>query len=397
MMRRTWDPTFLAVLLATAMLVGTVLATGGIAPGEWRGRLEASGERLRLELRPAIGPGSFRWSFTIDPGKIAGFDAASFERDGAPLELRFAREAGTFLLTGEGGRRPRGPLRFEPGPEFVERWRALGFEPPTEMDLMRLAVDDVSIDDAVAVHGLGYRSVGASDLLRMSAHGISIEWLTEIQALGERPDLDDVVRLHAHGVSAEEAQALGRLGLRIATNDILRLHDHGIRPEYVGDMIEAGVDGDKVDDVVRLHARGISPDYVAGLRASGMRDVPLEDVLRLHDHGVAADYVRGMVDSGFDDLAAGEIVRLQAHGVPVDYAQVVVASTGRRDVGSAILLHDHGVGADWIREMAEAGYGTLAPSDMTRLHAHGISLELVRALARTDGPNPSVDELLRAR
>ena len=118
-MRKTWDPTLPTVLLAVAMLVGTVAATGGLGRGDWRGALASDGGSVRLDLCPAVGTLRVRLSSDVPTGELEGFERAAFERQGAPIRLAWKHDAGTFVLEGEGGRRPRGRVRFEPDPAFV--------------------------------------------------------------------------------------------------------------------------------------------------------------------------------------------------------------------------------------------------------------------------------------
>jgi hypothetical protein len=335
-MKRTWDPTIPAVLAAIVMLVGTVLATGGIAPGQWRAEAGSDPRSVRIHVRLAEGNSQTNLSTDVDTAQLDGFDAATFGRSGAPLKLAWKRDAGTFVLEGEGGRRPGGKVRFEPNAAFGERWHALGFGNVDEIDFLRMAVHNVRIADAERLRQLGYDSVDADTLIRLESEPGSMESLEQMQAQGLHLALDDLFRLRVHGVSMDEVRAFQSTGAPIDVDGMLRLHAHGVRA-----------------------------DYVAQVHESGYSDV--DDLLRLHDQGVDADYVRGLVQSHLQGMTLDDVVRLHAHGVPADYARAIVETGSRqRDADDVIRLHNHGVSAEFVQSLAQAGHGDLAVDEVIR-------------------------------
>jgi hypothetical protein len=354
-MRTTWDPTVPAVLAAIVVLVGTVAATGGIPPGQWRGDLGSDSQSVRLDVRLAEGRSRTRISTDVATAELDGFDAAAFRRAGAPLRLAWKRDAGTFVFEGEGGRRPGGKVHFEPDAAFRERWRALGFETLAESDFLRMAVDNVRLADAERLHELGYGPIDADTLVRLESEPGSMKWIEQMHAAGLRLELDDLFRLRSHGVTMDEVRAYQSAGVPLDIESLLRLHDHGIDPAYVKGLFDAGVANDDFDGIVRLHAHGVAPDYVSRLRSSGYSGFGVEEILRLHDQGVDPEYVRGLVASRLPGLSLDDIVRLHAHGVPADYVRAVVESgPGGRDADDVIRLHSHGVTANVARARAPA-------------------------------------------
>ena len=301
-MRTTWDPTVPAFIAAIAMLVGTVAATGGIAPGQWRGKAGSDPQSVRLDIRLAEGHSETRITTDVAAAELDGFDAEAFGRAGAPLRLAWKRDAGTFLFEGEGGRRPGGTVRFEPDPTFAERWRALGFGDIAESDYLRMAVEDVRLADAEQLKGLGVR-VG----------------------------LDDILRLRAHGVSTDDVRAFRSAGVLADVESVIRLKSRGIDAAYVKGMIDAGVPSDDLEGIQRLHAHGVPTEYAAQVRSSGFPDVDVDDLVRLHDQGVDSEYVRGLVESQLPGLTVDAVVRLHSHGVPADFVRSIT-QTSRRDV-----------------------------------------------------------------
>ena len=397
-MRKTWDPTVPAILLAVAIVVVSVAATGGLAPGEWKGKLEAGRASVLLAFRAAAGGGEVRMSFSVAPDELEGFDAAAFERAGAPLHLTWRRSAGAFVFEGEGGRRPRGSFRFEADPAFVEGWRALGLRTLDQGDLVGLAMHGVRLADVERLHQLGYSGIDARAMIRLSAEPEMIEWVEGMQGLTPRPDLDDLFRLRAHGVDADTIRSFAESGLgSIGIDALLRLRNHGIDAGFVRGMIDAGVDARDLDGILRLHSSGIDPDAVVALRAAGLPGIGIDEQLRLRNHGVEAAYVRGMVESGLPDLSVDDLLRLSAHGVGTDFVRVLVAAgPGKKGANAVILLHDRGMSEEWAREMAELGYGGTPPDELVRLLSHGVSPDLVRSLTAAGHRELKVDDLIRA-
>jgi hypothetical protein len=309
-MKTTWDPTIPAILAGIVMLVGTVAATGGIPPGEWRGEFASDPRAVRLDIRPAAGISRIRLVMDVPTAQLDGFDAATFRRAGAPLRLAWKRDPGTFVLEGEGGRRPGGKVRFEPDAAFGERWRSLGFGALDDIDSLRMAVQGVRMADALRLHELGYDAVDADTMIRLAFEPGSMESIQELHAQGLHLALDDLFRLRAHGVPADyvaQVHASGYSDVR----DLIRLHDQGVDADYVRGLVEANLPGLTLDDIVRLHAHGVPADYARAIAETGSRRRGADDVIRLHNHGVSAEFVQSLAQAGRGDLAVDDVIRAQ--------------------------------------------------------------------------------------
>jgi hypothetical protein len=313
MQRRTWDPTIPALIAAVVMLVGTVAATGGIPPGQWRGELGSDSQSVRLDVRLAAGNSRTSISTDVATAELEGFDAAAFGRPGAPLRLAWKRDAGTFVLEGEGGRRPGGKVRFEPNPAFGERWRALGFETLGENDFLRLAVENIRLADVERLNELGLH-LDVDDLFRLRSHGVSLDDVRAYQSAGVRVDLEGILRLHAHGVPTDYVAQVRSSGFA-DVDDLVRLHDQGVEAEYVRGMVDAHLPGMTVDDIIRLHAHGVPAGYARAIVEIGPGPRDADDVIRLHNYGVSAEFVRSLAQAGHGELTVDEVIRAETRGV----------------------------------------------------------------------------------
>ena len=79
-----------------------------------------------------------------------------------------------------------------------------------------------------------------------------------------------------------------------------------------------------------------------------------EELIELADHGVGADYLRELREAGLTDLTVAELTE----------------------------LFDHGVQAGYIREMRDAGYGHLSAAELTELFDHGVQPDYLREMER---------------
>lgn len=121
------------------------------------------------------------------------------------------------------------------------------------------------------------------------------------------------------------------------------------------------------------------------------------DQLVLPDHGVTADYVREMRSAGFQ-VSHEELVRARDHGVTADFLKRM------RDVGydklpldEYIRMRDHGVTPDYVQSMRELGYTNLTASELVRMRDHGVTARSVRRVKELFKESPSAEQLIRMR
>jgi hypothetical protein len=366
-MRRTWDPTVPVIILASAMVAGVLLATGGLRPGAWKAKLAANRASVRLEMRLVELGSESRFSTDVPIAELTGLDEASLAKPGAPVRFAWKHDAGAFLLEGEGGRHPNGIVRFEPSTSFRESWIEMGLQPLTDRDLFRMAVADVHLSVVQRLKEGGVEDLDVRGVIELAYDPDLMRWVTELQAQGP-VRLRDVFRLRNHGVSPETYREYVRSGVAADVEEIVRLSNHGIDPSYVAAVLRAGIGATDLDGIRTLHAHGVSPEYVEGIRSSGLKDTGIEEIVRLHNHGIEVEYVRGAIASGVAKLTLDAIVRLHAHGVEIEYARAV----------------------------AEFGPGDRAVDDVIRLHGSGVSTEFMRSRAAKGTERPSTDATLRS-
>jgi SHOCT-like protein len=115
----------------------------------------------------------------------------------------------------------------------------------------------------------------------------------------------------------------------------------------------------------------------------------VEQLVELANHGVDADFIRELRSLGLDDLSMDNVVELADHGVDPDFVKDLrrlgyVALT----TDDLIELVDHGVDTDFIEELHDAGLKDLPLPEVIELADHGIDPETIgeyrKVLRRTD-------------
>jgi hypothetical protein len=371
----------------------SISATEELTEGRWTARL--AGDRVRLELRLDPLPWGSRIRFDLDLADLEGLGAPDFESASGPVRFRMARDAGTIVFEGQGGRRPSGTYVFEPNPEFVRELSRVGDPFPEDGDLFRLAIDEVSIDVVRGLGAMGYDDLDAHDLVRIIQHGIDLAYIEAMQQLGFRPEIEEIIRLWVHGVSAATVARYRELGLTgIPVESLVRLEIHGVDPGWVRGMADAGIGTSDVEDLIRLRTHGIEPSMVAEARDSGFRALSIEELIRLSIHGIPVSYLRAACEAGLRDADFDDIVSLHNNGVEPSFL-VGMAALGYGSEDEIVRLHANGVPVATAQELHEIGYTELSVDDLVRLQANGVTPGFVRRLAEAGHDDLSADELVR--
>jgi bla regulator protein blaR1 len=136
----------------------------------------------------------------------------------------------------------------------------------------------------------------------------------------------------------------------------------------------------------------LSPEPLPGesreenLPSQGAAEEPAEklsvqDIIALANHGVTAEYVDEMAAAGYASLTPQELIRLRAQGVSPDFVQEL-AALGYKDLSPSQLLtlRAHGVDADFIRELCDLGWSRLSVTHLVALRSQGVSPEYIREM-----------------
>ena len=123
---------------------------------------------------------------------------------------------------------------------------------------------------------------------------------------------------------------------------------------------------------------------------SGTRD--LQRFIRsAHEHGVGADYVREVRQEGFTNLSAGEISDLRDHGVNPDYLKAIKAAGPNLSIEEIDSLYDHGVKPDYYKSIVAVD-SKLSIEQIDNLYDHGVKPDYYKSMAAT-APELSIEQI----
>ena len=121
-------------------------------------------------------------------------------------------------------------------------------------------------------------------------------------------------------------------------------------------------------------------DDVAPSRPAPQR-LTMQDLIRLHDHGVDADYIRELRQLGLTDLSINQIIELSNHGVDPDFIMAMRRlGFSNLPLDQLINLANHGVDPDYIQEMRALGLTDLSADQLIELQNHGVDPDFVREM-----------------
>lgn len=235
-------------------------------------------------------------SHPIERTAFTGLTAAQIDAGAdTPVDFRLVRDAGTIHFTGtflhgDGV----GRFTFEPNASYAATLRGLGVA-ASELDderLFSLAIHDVSAAFISEMQSLGYRE----DLDRYVAfriHGATPQFVRELNALGYKPDGEALVRFRIHGVSPEFIKGMKELGVRdLESDNLVKLRIHGASVDYVRELRDLGYPSLTADQLVQMRIHGVSASYIRDLKSAGYAGIPVEKLVNMRIHGIDAEFVR---------------------------------------------------------------------------------------------------------
>lgn len=118
-------------------------------------------------------------------------------------------------------------------------------------------------------------------------------------------------------------------------------------------------------------------------------------LVRMSNHGASADYVRDLAAAGFRGLTSSAIVRAADHGVSSEFIKSMRDEGFHLDLEQMTRAVDHGVSAELAREMRSAGY-KLSIEELIDAVNHGVSTDFIDEMNAL-GYRLPLDELIQAR
>lgn len=147
------------------------------------------------------------------------------------------------------------------------------------------------------------------------------------------------------------------------------------------------------DQLITLRDHGVSPELVRA-SASYFR-ARVEWLAYLADHGVSPGYLQDLARSGIVAASPQSVVLLQEHGVRTDLLREAISYFSPRPSAEDLArLADHGVTAMCIEGFRSAGLYGVGVTDAIRLLENGVHGTDVMKIRRVD-PRASIDDIIR--
>ena len=212
-----------------------------------------------------------------------------------------------------------------------------------------------------------------------------------------RGSLDRASGSYDFAPNAEFRKELERLGFReVDTRALFVFALDDLTIAQVGQLQKLVSDKLDTAQLVRLINHGAGVRYVQAMTDAGFRSLGSDEYRRARDHGVSADFAREMAALGIK-LPLEELVRLRDHGVTPDYVRAMRAAGHKVGSDELVQARDHGVTPDFIQRMTALGHGGLALADYIRMRDHGVSPEFVESIRDAGLDKVTASDLVRLR
>jgi beta-lactamase regulating signal transducer with metallopeptidase domain len=161
-------------------------------------------------------------------------------------------------------------------------------------------------------------------------------------------------------------------------------------PAYVSAVQKMGYAAPKDDEAFSLVVSDVTLDFVRAIRDTGLTS-SIGAVVELKDHGVSAEYVRDIRRAGFTSMSAYDISGLRDHGVEPAYLKGIKAVDPNLSIDAIDNLRDHGVEAAFYKSM-KAADPALSIGAISELRDHGAEPQYYASMRAVD-PNLSIKEV----
>lgn len=131
--------------------------------------------------------------------------------------------------------------------------------------------------------------------------------------------------------------------------------------------------------------------YVAALEAAGLKDIDTDDVLQLKSMGITADYVREIAAAGFTPRVKS-LLAFKAQGVDTAYIKNVRASGIDPSASQILAFSAQGIKAAFIKDV-HAVWPDASASQIIALHVRDVTPEYIKTV-RASWPEVSVNDMI---
>jgi beta-lactamase regulating signal transducer with metallopeptidase domain len=168
---------------------------------------------------------------------------------------------------------------------------------------------------------------------------------------------------------------------------------------FASELARRGVGTPTPQQQYQLALADVGLAFLDELNAQKYEKPDLDTIVRAAQHGVNADYVKDMGGLGYRVGTVEALIRMRDHGVDAEFVRGLAANGyPHLSAEEAVRARDHGADPSYVKGMRDLGY--TFDGDLSRLISardHGIDPEFARGLAALGFKNLSFDELMKSR
>jgi beta-lactamase regulating signal transducer with metallopeptidase domain/predicted metallopeptidase len=345
-------------------------------------------------------------------------------------EFTITREAGTMTMKGKfEGNEGYGKFTFTENADFKIFLAQEGIEITKEHDMMMLFMGNINRDYVAFLKQNGYKDISKSRLVELSIHGLTKDVLTSYFSTFDKKDLTlgKLIELKIHGVTAAYKKSLNDAGfIDVPLQQIIEAKIHGVSPEYLADLASSGYKPTSLQEVIEFKIHGVNGDFIKKMKGKTNRDLSNSDIVeaKIHGvdridvekvvqagveptnenlrdfaiHGIDADYIAKMQNAGFGKLSPQQLIEAKIHGITPELVKSY-AAMGYADLSfnKVVEFKIHGITSDYAQSMAASGYKGLSANKLTEFKIHGITPQYVKELAEMGFKDLSANKVIECK
>ncbi len=259
--------------------------------GEWNARYDsAKPNEIYFMFQRRSGNNGFNMnSDNLPLTELRGLATGAISAAKTDVSFNIVREAGTFACEGYfTNGKGTGFWTLTPSEKFVSAMRSRGYDNLTADDLLRAALNNLTIAFIEDLKSAGYDGLTFNELMRANNHEINSAYIRAVKAMGfERQPLETLIRMHNHEITAE----------------------------FVNEMKSAGFKNLTIENLIRLQNHEITASFINDLKAEGFSDISPETAIRLKNHNIDRDFIRRAKAQGYGNASPEELIRLSNRGI----------------------------------------------------------------------------------
>jgi len=130
----------------------------------------------------------------------------------------------------------------------------------------------------------------------------------------------------------------------------------------------------------------------------GYTDISADQLDKLRDHGVTAEFIKELYQSGYRDISLEKALQLKDHGVSPEFINSF-KEMGFKDISldKAQELRDHGVSTGFIKDFREIGFNNISLEKAQQLRDHGVDAGFIKAFYQMNYKDISLQKAIELR